>query len=342
MYSQSVTQSVCPFILNMSHCILGLYDVNYSKLMQFFVMVSTHDHPNTTILKIVFVEKLDYILAASEDANIYVWGFDDDAVEALKSMKPVDLETLIAKYSILLDADSELLPQNNKFNLSAGWDRKICIWDLENGRMHDTFRNTAPGASYESLELACDGVIMDMDYSPKTHAFSVFQSGSGLNECEQVLSAQGGVCCLCIDQTNGSIVAGVQNFISSVLKFEDSNCRFVSSVNNSICKCLVALYVSCSWDKTVRVWNAWKMPKRKRHRKQQENKSGSIILGLDDNLHKPSTSGSEKKVEFAEAAEIKDIEINVDETTENEEEMESQSESRSGSRLTEEEIKEGE
>lgn len=42
---------------------------------------------------------------------------------------------------------------------------------------------------------------------------SVLQSGSGLNDCEQILAAQGGVCCICIDKLNGSIVAGVQNTI---------------------------------------------------------------------------------------------------------------------------------
>lgn len=40
-----------------------------------------------------------------------------------------------------------------------------------------------------------------------------FQSGTGLNECEQILAAQGGVSCLCIDKVNGAIVAGIQNVI---------------------------------------------------------------------------------------------------------------------------------
>ena len=43
-----------------------------------------------------------------------VWGFDDDAVKALQHMKPQDLQKLINKYSILLDSDSDLLPQNAK------------------------------------------------------------------------------------------------------------------------------------------------------------------------------------------------------------------------------------
>lgn len=48
-----------------------------------------------------------------------IWGFDDDAVKALKDMKPEDLDKLIEKYSILLDPDSELLPKNRKFNVST-------------------------------------------------------------------------------------------------------------------------------------------------------------------------------------------------------------------------------
>ena len=44
--------------------------------------------------------------------DVDVWAFDSDAVKALKDMKPMDMEKLVAKYSILLDPDSELLPQN--------------------------------------------------------------------------------------------------------------------------------------------------------------------------------------------------------------------------------------
>ena len=43
--------------------------------------------------------------------------------------------------------------------------------------------------------------------------FILSQSGSGLNECEQILAAQGGVSCLCIDRVNGAIIAGIQSVI---------------------------------------------------------------------------------------------------------------------------------
>ena len=43
--------------------------------------------------------------------------------------------------------------------------------------------------------------------------FVLFQSGCGLNECEQVLSTQGSVTALSVDLDNGAIIAGIQDLI---------------------------------------------------------------------------------------------------------------------------------
>jgi hypothetical protein len=40
-----------------------------------------------SILRIIFVEKFDLIIAASEDKNIYVWGFDLEALKALTALR---------------------------------------------------------------------------------------------------------------------------------------------------------------------------------------------------------------------------------------------------------------
>lgn len=40
-----------------------------------------------SILRILFVEKYDLIIAASEDKNIYVWGFDLEALRALTTLR---------------------------------------------------------------------------------------------------------------------------------------------------------------------------------------------------------------------------------------------------------------
>jgi len=63
-----------------------------------------------------------------------------------------------------------------KSQLSAGWDRRILIWCLENGELEDLFCNTALKKDQQGSdenddecqeELACDGVIIDMEYCPK-------------------------------------------------------------------------------------------------------------------------------------------------------------------------------
>jgi hypothetical protein len=57
-----------------------------------------------SILRIIFVEKFDLIIAASEDKNIYVWGFDVDALKALNKLRdqPDDVNTIADGIHILL------------------------------------------------------------------------------------------------------------------------------------------------------------------------------------------------------------------------------------------------
>ncbi|XP_071959328.1 uncharacterized protein [Antedon mediterranea] len=177
------------------------------------------DKHKSALLQALFVEYLDLLLIASEDGNIYCWGFDDAAVDALKGMKPVGFEHLVKKYAILLNDDSELLINrcdqeiqekdsvtnrvagficknvltghsncitsmvlvgrdngyHSTYLLSSGWDRRICIWDLEKASLHDTFRNTSPNNSNDE-ELACDGIVIDMTYCPKRNEFAYASS----------------------------------------------------------------------------------------------------------------------------------------------------------------------
>ncbi|XP_050413765.1 uncharacterized WD repeat-containing protein alr3466 [Patella vulgata] len=342
--------------------------------------LSSHKHPNTTILKILFIERLDYILAASEDSNIYVWGFDEAAVLVLKNMKPQDIDNLVHRYSVLLDIDSEIHPKNQTsketsdsvtnrvagfickavfsehmscvtsmvcvgrdhgqkgtYVVSAGWDRRICIWDLETNQLHDTFRNTQ--RSFENLELASDGIILDLTYSPKTNEIAYSSSdkmvyirkfstngsrmtlvntlqghegevtvvkwnsirnkwvtgsedgtvriwsSEGFNECEQILSVQGGVCCLCIDKIHGSIIAGIQSIIRvyepEFYRLVQTNIGHGDAVRSIIHIAERSQYVSSSWDKTIRVWNAWKLPNRN---KAGTGKQGIVLETVTEDL----------------------------------------------------------
>ncbi|XP_073256527.1 uncharacterized protein [Porites lutea] len=317
---------------------------------------------NISLLRSIFVENLDLLVVASEDNNIYVWGFDEDAVKVLENMRPAD-ENLIYKYAILLGEkafkpikkDNEGSKEhdsvtnrvagfickhvftehsscvtglavvgketgyNTTYLLSAGWDRRIFLWDLEKACFHDTFRNTDPSA-LESEELASDGIIMDLTYSLERNEFAYASSDklvyirqfsergaemtlsavlqgheaevtqvrwnavltkwiTGSEDgtirvwradgmaCDLVLSAQGAVSALCIDQVNGCIVAGVQE----IIRVYDPESRKIVQKNlghNDSVRCIIHIpersqYVSASWDKTVRIWNAYKKSRKK-------------------------------------------------------------------------------
>ncbi|KAI8927284.1 quinon protein alcohol dehydrogenase-like superfamily [Entophlyctis helioformis] len=61
--------------------------------------------------------------------------------------------------------------------ISAGWDRRICVWDLKNVKLHDVFRNNQPQfAGTGREELAADGIILSLDYSPERNEFGYASS----------------------------------------------------------------------------------------------------------------------------------------------------------------------
>lgn len=354
--------------------------------------VSHHFHRNTSILKIVFVEDLDLIIASCEDGNIYVWGFDEEAVEVLKNMKgPDDSSTLTHKYAILLDQNSQLLSDhlrvktsdedsvtnrvagfmckfilsehtscvtslavigrnhgyNTTYVVSAGWDRRICIWDLEAGRLHDIFRNSSLQGNLDHVELASDGIITDLVYCATRNEFAYsssdkmiyirrfspegsgmvllntlqghygevtciewnpvrkkWVSGSedgtirvwaseGLNECEQQLGAQGSIQALCVDKVNGAIVAAIQEYIRvyepEQFRLVQTNMGHTDAVRSIIHVPERNQYVSASWDMSIRVWNAWKMPKKKRKVSKGKKLTDEMNARNDDD-----DSGDEK------------------------------------------------
>jgi WD40 repeat protein len=54
--------------------------------------------------------------------------------------------------------------------LSTGWDRRIYIWNLNTLELHDVFRNNASSIK-SGEELAADGIILGIDYSPERKEF---------------------------------------------------------------------------------------------------------------------------------------------------------------------------
>ncbi|CAF0729498.1 unnamed protein product [Adineta steineri] len=151
-----------------------------------------------SILRIIFIEKLDLIIAASEDKDIYVWGFDLEALQALNTLKTESENkeegngtanravsfTLrnvfrnhtepVTSLTLVDDVDSF----GAVFLLSAGWDRRICVWDLNHFDLFTVYSD--PNATnVETAETASMGYIHNMDYSPHLKYFA-YAAGSDM------------------------------------------------------------------------------------------------------------------------------------------------------------------
>ncbi|XP_020913413.1 U5 small nuclear ribonucleoprotein 40 kDa protein [Exaiptasia diaphana] len=232
---------------------------------------SSQEHTsNAALLRSVFVENLDLLVVSSEDHNIYLWGFDENAVSVLQNMRPAD-ESLIIKYAILLEGKNTIRKPEEEntedsvtnrvagfvckhvltehtncvtglavvgkevgfgttYLISAGWDRRILLWDLERARFHDAFRNT-DSKSHENEELASDGIIMDLTYSVERNEFA-YASSDKLVYIRQFSDK------------------GDEMTLSAVLQGHEAEVTQVKW--SSVC----SKWVTGSEDGTIRVWTA--------------------------------------------------------------------------------------
>lgn len=155
-------------------------------------------------IKTLFVESLDYLLASARDGKIFVWGFDKKAANILQQMKSQEqpgsgihnLEELSDSQDELTEEDivtynrvAGLIIQHilNAHNgpvpalalvegsgkteltclLSAGWDLKLCIWNLESGRLTVQLNDCIP-----AKDVCDDLLITDIAYSNTEDKFA--------------------------------------------------------------------------------------------------------------------------------------------------------------------------
>ncbi|KAI8810660.1 WD40-repeat-containing domain protein [Cladochytrium replicatum] len=187
------------------------------------------------VVSMKYYEDLDLLISGYEDSKIYVWGYNEEAFKCDGDDIEREKEAhMVTENGISNDSVSnrvagmtlKFILQDHKqavtglacffrdgvhWLLTTGWDRRICLWDVKHGRLHDVVRhngfsmmiNATPAAvaaqyasalqaatsglpaslgglaalsipnlfSASSEELAADGIILDLDYSAERNEF---------------------------------------------------------------------------------------------------------------------------------------------------------------------------
>ncbi|XP_067851984.1 uncharacterized WD repeat-containing protein alr3466-like [Heptranchias perlo] len=287
------------------------FDDSLSSILKMMPSKRTRDHDKTRRFEILLEQTADNQYPTLEEEN----GSVTNRVSGFVCKKVLAYHVQPVGGIAVVGRD---WGYSTDYLISGGWDRSLCVWDLQAGVLYDTFSNTAPGESIDGQELACDGAILELAYSPKRNEFA-YSSSDGMvyirhfspvasemklvsvlqgheaditsilwhsllnkwlsgsedgtiriwsedgTQCEQTLVTHGAVNCLCIDQVNGCIVAGIQEIMrvydpESFVQVQ-RNVGHTDSIRSIIHVPERTQYITASWDHTLRVWNAYiKLP----------------------------------------------------------------------------------
>ncbi|KAJ3124143.1 hypothetical protein HK098_001370 [Nowakowskiella sp. JEL0407] len=145
------------------------------------------------VISLIYYEELDFLISGYEDSKIYVWGYNEEAVKFVPNEENVEMDVnlegggmgndsvtnrvagMTLKY--VLQDHKEAVTALACFNnggshwlLTTGWDRRLCIWDIKHGVLHDVFRNNFGISGKE--ELAADGIILSIEYCDERGEFA--------------------------------------------------------------------------------------------------------------------------------------------------------------------------
>ncbi|XP_048399743.1 uncharacterized protein LOC125458492 isoform X2 [Stegostoma tigrinum] len=286
------------------------FDDSLSDILKMMPSKRSREQDNTRRFEVLLDQTVDRWCSAAEEEN----GSVNDRVSGFICKKVLSHHVQPVGGIAVVKRDQGY---STDYLISGGWDRRICVWDLQAGVLHNTFSNTAPEERSNIQELACDGAILDLAYCPKWNEFA-YSSSDGMiyirrfspttsemklmsvlqgheaditavlwhsllnkwlsgsddgsiclwnkdgTKCEQGLVTHGAVNCLCIDQVNGCILAGIQESLrvydpESFVQVQ-RNIGHTDSIRSIIHIPERSQYITASWDRTLRVWNSYIKP----------------------------------------------------------------------------------
>jgi WD40 repeat protein len=162
-----------------------------------------------SILALYYYEELDILIVGSEDCKIYIYGYNEEGLDAsttgLSQSKTDSVSNRVAGTTLRYTLKEHKEPvssvvcfykEGTHWLLSTGWDRRICLWDVKEGKLVDIFRQSVPrfnqslsetslaklnarGSSNSNLfaggsaaeELCADDIVLGIEYAPDRGEF---------------------------------------------------------------------------------------------------------------------------------------------------------------------------
>ncbi|KAL7748482.1 SCF-dependent proteasomal ubiquitin-dependent protein catabolic process [Sorochytrium milnesiophthora] len=144
------------------------------------------ERPKLTVLRLVYYEPLDLLIAAFEERRIMIWGYNEDGLDndqeddmGEQNGWGADVSNRVAGMSCKMQfhthhdavlALAALSYQDKHYLLSSGNDRRLCLYDLAAGDHLETFRDTTSSSGRD--ELAADGPVLDIAYASECNMFA--------------------------------------------------------------------------------------------------------------------------------------------------------------------------
>ncbi|XP_063680480.1 uncharacterized WD repeat-containing protein all2124-like isoform X2 [Bolinopsis microptera] len=147
------------------------------------------ERKSRSINKMLFVEDLDILVAVADDCHIYIWGFDEQAMNELRDSVPggdnlfqtiedgavtnrvagFTCKRVLNKHSQSVTG-AAVVPQESYMStshlISCGADRRLCLWNLQLGTLVGTYTNSS------GSEAASEEVITDVAYAKSRREFA--------------------------------------------------------------------------------------------------------------------------------------------------------------------------